>query len=133
MHRELPLVRGVLLAAFLVSIFHYVDNTVRFEDYSKGKPGIITQAMIPASWVLLTAAGLFGYLLLRRGRRPLAAALLGVYSTSGLIGPFHYTAAPPADFDWFQNTFIVADTLLGVAVLVLAIRIALSSPSSVAA
>ncbi len=121
---ELRLTRRVLVAAVLVSIVHYADNTVRFAAYEQGKPTIVTQASIPVSWVLFTAAAVAGYVLLRRGVRTAAAALLAVYSASGLVGLLHYTVAPPAAFDWFQNTFIVADVLLGVAVLVVAIRLA---------
>jgi Zn-dependent protease len=119
------MVRRVLLAAIAVSIAHYTDNTLRFDDYEAGgTPSFITQASIPVSWVLFTAAGIGAYLLLRRGRRSLAAGLLGFYSISGLIGPLHYTDVPPGDFDLYQNVFIVGDSILGVAVALVAIRVA---------
>ena len=120
---ELTRVRSVLVTALLLSVVHYIDNTVRFDDYTGGKKGFITQAMIPISWVLFTAAGVAGYRHLKQGNRGLGGSLLGVYSVSGLIGLFHYTTVSPSDFDWFQNTFVVLDFLAGAAVFALAVRI----------
>jgi hypothetical protein len=120
---ELTRVRFVFVTALLLSVVHYIDNTVRFDDYTGGKKGFITQAMIPVSWVLFTAAGVAGYRSLKQGNRGLGGSLLGVYSVSGLIGLFHYTTVSASDFDWFQNTFIALDFLAGAAVFVLAVRL----------
>ena len=43
---------------------------------------------------------------------------------SGLIGLGHYTTMSPRNFDWFQNTSIALDFLAGLAVFVVAVRIA---------
>jgi hypothetical protein len=120
---ELNRVRRVFVTALLLSVVHYVDNTVRFGDYTGGKPGFVTRAMIPISWVLFTVAGVAGYRCLTRGNRSLGGSLLGAYSVSGLIGILHYTTVPPGEFDWFQNTFIALDFLAGLAVLVVAVRL----------
>ena len=124
--RELRVVRGWLTAAIVVSVLHYVDNTLRWSDYVNGGSTPVQRWMVPASWVLFTAAGLWGYQQLKRGHRPMAAALLGLYSGSGLVGPIHYTAGTPAEFDAVQNVLIISDTILGVVMLVLAIRIAVT-------
>jgi hypothetical protein len=120
---ELTIVLRVWVTALLLSVVHYIDNTVRFDDYTGGKDGIITQAMIPISWVLFTAAGIAGYRALKAGNRGLGGSLLGVYSVSGLIGIFHYTSVSPGAFSAFQNTFIGLDFLAGLAVFILAVRI----------
>jgi hypothetical protein len=120
---ELVVVRRGFLTALLLSVVHYIDNTVRFDDYTGGTKGFVTQAMIPISWVLFTAAGVTGYRFLKQGNRGLGGLGLGVYSVSGLIGIFHYTTVSPRDFDWFQNMFIALDFLAGLAVFVLAVRI----------
>ena len=117
---------GILLSAFLLSIVHYVDNTLRFDDYSPD-PGLITRPLIPISWVVFTAFGVWGYLQYRKGEDAKAAVGLAVYSASGLIGPLHFTAVSPSDFDWFQNLFVVLDTLAGLAVLGVACWLALRS------
>jgi hypothetical protein len=121
-------VRRVFVTALLLSVVHYIDNTVRFDDYTGGKDGFVTQAMIPISWVLFTAAGVAGYRALLQGNRGLGASLLGVYSVSGLIGILHYTTVSPSDFSAFQNTFIGLDFLAGLAVFVMAVRLAVSRP-----
>jgi hypothetical protein len=105
-------------------VVHYVDNTVRFGDYTGGKDGFVTQAMIPISWVLFTAAGIAGYRFLKQGNRGLGGSLLGAFSVSGLIGILHYTTVSPGDFSAFQNTFIGLDFLAGLAVFIMAVRIA---------
>ncbi len=125
---ELTVVRRIFVTALLLSVVHYVDNTIRFDDYTGGKPGFVTRAMIPISWVLFTAAGVAGYRRLTRGARSLGGSLLGAYSVSGLIGILHYTTVPPGDFDWFQNTFIALDFLAGLAVLVVAVRAVTGRP-----
>ena len=120
-------VEAVLGTAFLLSIVHYVDNTLRFDDYSPD-PGLITRPTIPLAWVVFTAFGIWGYVQYRRGEWGRAAIGLAVYSISGLIGPFHYTTVSPSDFDWFQNLFVVLDSLAGLAVLGVAAWLAWRSP-----
>jgi hypothetical protein len=121
--QELKVARGVFATAVALSTVHYVDNTVRFDDYTGGKSGLVTRPMVPISWVLFTVAGIAGLVYLSRGLRSKAGPLLGVYSVSGLIGLAHFTTVSPRDFDWFQNTFITLDFLAGAAVLLLAVRI----------
>ena len=120
---ELAMVRRIFVTALLLSVVHYIDNTVRYDDYTGGKDSFITQAMIPISWVLFTVAGVAGYRFLKQGNRALGGSLLGVYSVSGLIGVFHYTTVSPSDFSGFQNTFFGLDFLAGLAVSILAVRI----------
>jgi hypothetical protein len=115
--------RQVFVTALVLSTVHYIDNTVRFDDYTNGKPGFVTRAMVPIAWVLFTAAGLVGLRYLRRGVRSLGGPLLGAYSVSGLIGVFHYTTVSPRDFDWFQNLSIAGDFLAGAAVMALAVHV----------
>ena len=119
------IVRRVFVTALLLSVVHYIDNTIRFEDYTGGKAsdGFITRPMIPISWVFFTAAGVAGYRSLKQGNRALAGSLLAIFSVSGLIGIGHFTTVSPNDFSAFQNTFIALDFLAGLAVFVLAVRI----------
>jgi hypothetical protein len=125
---NLATIRRVFVIALLLSVVHYIDNTVRFDDYTGGKDGFVTQAMIPISWVLFTIAGVAGYRFLKQGNRGLGASLLGAYSVSGLIGILHYTTVSPGEFSPFQNTFIALDFLAGLAVFVMAVRLAVSRP-----
>ena len=129
---ELTTVRRVFATAVALSGVHYYDNTVRFEDYTGGKAsdGFITRPVIPISLVLFTIAGIAGYRALKAGNRKLAGVGLAVYSVSGLIGLGHYTTVSPSEFSAFQNTFIALDFLAGLAVLILAVRIATTASVS---
>lgn len=116
----------LFFSAVAVSIVHYVDNVVRFEQYDPD-PGLVTAPVVAVSWLVFTAFGVWGYVQYGRGNRGLAALGLAVYSGSGLIGPLHYTVASPSDFDAFQNLFVALDTLLGVGILAFAVWLAWTS------
>ena len=124
MRRPTLVLQGLLVSAIAVSIVHYTDNTVRFDDYSPDS-GLVTRPMIPVSWVVFTAFGIWGYVQHRSGSHRRAAVGLAVYSISGLIGLAHYTTVSPSDFSAFQNTFVVLDVLLGAAILAFACQLAL--------
>jgi hypothetical protein len=121
----------VLLAVTVVESFiHYLDNTLRYDDYTVPDPsvlgGLVKQWVIPVSWVLFTIAGVVGYHRFRDGDRPHAAAYLGAYSVSGLISVLHYTDISLDDLSAFQNTFVFADVALGAAVLGFAVWTAMT-------
>ena len=119
----------LLVVAIAESFVHYLDNTVRWDDYTVEDPSPvgswITQWMIPVSWVLFTVAGVVGYRRFREGRFPQAAAFLGAYSASGLISLLHYVDIDLDDLSAFQNTFVFADVALGTAILAFALWTAL--------
>lgn len=117
------------MAAVLVSIVHYVDNVVRYDDYAPEGAGPITREVVGASWFLLTGFGVWGYLSYIHGRYRSAAIGLAVYSVSGLVGIVHYREVSPSDFDLLQNTFVSLDIVLGVAILALACRLAWRPPT----
>ena len=127
---EIARVRIVFGTALLLSLVHYIDNTVRYDDYTGGKSSFITRPMIPLSFVLFVAAGIAGYRYLKQGNRTRGGWLLAVYSVSGLVGVGHFTTVSPSDFSAFQLTFIVLDFLAGLAVFVLAARVAMEKPVS---
>jgi hypothetical protein len=128
--RATTVLRVLLVLAVGISLIHYTDNTIRFDDYTRGDPGIVTRPTIPLTWIVLTALGLWGYLRFRRGELRPAAPLLAAYSVSGLISPLHYTTVSWSDFDAFQNTFVIGDGVLGLAVLGFALWLAMGRRSS---
>jgi hypothetical protein len=127
--RGLRLLRVLLCVAIAESSVHYLDNTVRFDDYRGPNPPAIgawiTRWMIPTAWMLFTVAGVIGYRRFRDRDFPHAAAWLGAYSASGLISVLHYTGISVGDLSVFQNTFVFADVALGVAMLSFALWTAL--------
>jgi len=117
--------RVLLAVAVVESFVHYLDNTLRFEDYAGPDPSglnvLIPQWLVPVSWFGFTAAGLVGYRRFRQDRWAEAAPWVGVYSASGLISVLHYLGVSPSDLSVFQNTFVVADVVLGSLVLAFAV------------
>jgi hypothetical protein len=128
--RATTVLRVLLGLAIGITLIHYTDNTIRFDDYTQGDPGIVTRPTIPLTWIALTALGLWGYVRFRRGEVRQAAPLLAAYSVSGLISPLHYTTVSWSDFDAFQNSFVVLDGVLGLAVMGFALWLATGRHSS---
>src|SRR5205085_5843496 len=116
---SLTVLRVLLAVGIAESFVHYLDNTVRFSDYTGPNPPAITswiaQWMIPVSWVLFTAVGLLGYRRFRQGRLSEAAAYLAIYSVSGLISIGHYVGISIKDLSAFQTTFVFLDIAHGFA------------------
>src|SRR3954452_12887168 len=122
--RPLMVLRVLLVVGIAESFVHYLDNTLRYSDYTGPNPPAVTswiaQWMIPVSWVLFTAAGVVGYRRFRDGRWSEAAGYLAIYSVSGLISIGHYVGVSVDDLSTFQNTFVFLDIALGIAILTFA-------------
>ena len=128
--RRTRLVLIVLAAAVVESLVHYADNTLRYDDYVSDHPTfpatIIERWVIPVSWVAFTVVAVLAYQAFRDGRRRPAAALLAVYSVSGLISLGHFVDISPSHLSLFQNVFVFGDIALGVVVLAIAAWTALT-------
>ena len=91
---NIRLLNIVFFTAVASSIVHYTDNYLAFDRFPNDGPGPdVTADSIWIAWVVLTAFGVAGYVLYRRGQVRRGSALLAVYSISGLIGLGHYTAS----------------------------------------
>jgi hypothetical protein len=124
--------RVVLVAAFIVSVVHYTDNYVRFDEYPNDMPDLVTRPSIPAAWVVFTGFAIAAYVFYEQGQRGRAAICLAVYSVSGLIGPLHYTSGALSEFDAFQHFNIATDSVAGVACLAMAVWLATKPAPAVA-
>lgn len=120
----LTVLRVLLVVAIAESFVHYLDNTLRYSDYTGPNPPAATswiaQWMIPVSWVLFTVAAVVGYGRFRDGRWSEAADYLAIYSVSGLISIGHYVGISINDLSVFQNTFVFLDIAAGTAILAFA-------------
>jgi hypothetical protein len=114
--RPLLVLLGV---AFLVSIVHYVDNTVNYADYPTAEPGTAqasltpSQTLVGAGWFIFTAFGLLGLWLLAQGRVAAAAVSIALYSGSGLVGFGHYAVPGAMDMPWWRHAHVAADIVCG--------------------
>ncbi len=126
------LLQVVLAVAVAESFVHYLDNTLRYADYTVEDPsilgGLVKRWVIPTAWVLFTVAAVIGYRRFRAGDWSKAAAWIGGYSASGLVSVLHYTDISIDDLSAFQNAFVFADVVLGVLVLAFALWTALEPP-----
>lgn len=117
LRRATRVLYALLTAGFLVSIVHYVDNYVNYEDYplSEDLPNP-SATLVVVGWFVFTACGVLGIVLWRQGRLTAAAYALTAYSVSGLIGFAHYAAPGAFDMVWWRQAHIVADITCGLAI-----------------
>ncbi|MEG9226286.1 hypothetical protein [Aeromicrobium sp. Sec7.5] len=122
--------RAILLVvalAVVVSVVHYVDNYVNYDDFPAPGPDATiptpSDTVVGLAWFVFTAFGAWGVWNLVRGRVVPAVVGLAVYSVSGLIGIGHYTVPGALDMPLWRQAHVVADIVLGVTILVLAARL----------
>jgi hypothetical protein len=112
-----------LLAYAAASLLHYAHNAEFLADYPN-TPAWLSRTTIYAAWLGLSALGLAGYLLLRRGYRLAGALLLGAYAAAGFDSLGHYGLAPASAHSAAMNATILLEActaallLIAVAVLV---------------
>jgi hypothetical protein len=119
--------------AVAVSIVHYTDNFLNYDDYPHGSGPEPSAGVVLGAWFVLTPFGLAGYLLYMRGRIRAGAMLLVVYSTSGLVGIGHYTVAGMTDEPVWRQAHVVADVLLGAGIFAFAVWSILRLPRTIRA
>lgn len=106
--------------AFAVSVVHYVDNYVNYDDYPEPGPDDLpapSATVVGLAWFVFTAFGLLGVRLWFRGRATASAVALTAYSVSGLVGFAHYAVPGATDMVWWRQTHVVVDIVCGIAVL----------------
>lgn len=126
--RSLTTLVALLSVAFVVSIVHYVDNVLNYDDF----PVLPTESSLPnpsvdvvaGAWFVFTAFGLLGLWLFVRNRMAAAAVALAVYSGSGLVGVAHYLVPNATDMVWWRQAHVITDIVLGALVFAYAIRLA---------
>jgi hypothetical protein len=117
----------LVLAYAAASLLHHVHNAAFLGDYP-GMPAWLTPAGVYVAWTGVTAVGVAGWLLIRRGRRAAGLGALALYAALGLYGLAHYGVAPPSAHTTAMNLTIWLEAatatlvLLGIAWLVLTRR-----------
>lgn len=105
-----------LVAYAAASLFHHVHNATCLSAYPN-LPAWLTPAGVYLAWALVTAVGVAGYLVLRRGPALAGLALLGVYAGLGLSGLGHYARAPVAAHSPLMNLSIGCEVLTALVLL----------------
>ena len=120
------LVRSWVAVAMAVSVVHYLDNYVNYDQYPQGDVAGVpppSAGLVAASWFGFTAFGIAALVLHARRRWTGSALCLAMYAGSGLIGVGHYLTPGATDMVWWRQAHVVADIACGVALTVLAARI----------
>ena len=105
----------VLLAGILLTVVHYTDNYLYFDEYPG--PSSLRRWQIYTAWIVLTAVGVAGYRLYKSGHVAPAYVCLVVYSYTGTSSLGHYLYGSLSEFSAKQHVFILVDGLTGLAVL----------------
>ena len=113
------IVGAVVGASIAITAFHFTDNYVSIDTYPQ--PDWVTEAVVLISWPLLTAFGVAGYLLYRRGSFAVASACLLVYAYTGLSSLGHFLSGGPSEFTTRGLVSVLLDGAAGSAVLVVAL------------
>ena len=115
----------LISVAFVVSVVHYIDNTVNYDAYPQAEPGSAlpnpSVQVVGGAWFVFTAFGALGLWWFLRGRITAAAVAIAIYSGSGLVGFGHYAAPGATDLVWWRQTHIVADIICGVLLFAFAL------------
>lgn len=119
--RATRIVCWLLGVAVAVSVVHYVDNYVNYDDYPAQPDDsalpTVTKDLVAIGWFVFTALGGIGLLLWFRRHITTSAILLTGYSVSGLIGIAHYTVPGATDMVWWRQAHVLVDIACGAAVL----------------
>jgi hypothetical protein len=113
---------GVLIVACIVSTgVHYTHNYLQIEHYPQSDlfSNSTVKLAILIAWPLLTAIGVFAYVLYARRRYVAAYPFLAMYSLLGIVTPGHFTGGSPHIPPFWYAT-IFTDALLGLAILAFA-------------
>jgi hypothetical protein len=83
----------LLLAYGAASLVHYAHNAEFLADYPN-MPAWLSRAKVYVAWLGVTAIGVLGYLLVRRGHQLGGLCVIVVYAAIGFDGLAHYRLAP---------------------------------------
>jgi hypothetical protein len=113
---------GSLALAFAVaSLVHFIHNAEFLRDYP-GLPAGWTRWGVYGVWLGISALGLAGWLLVRRGWRWLGLLCLAGYAASGLDSLWHYWLAPMAAHSAMMNGTILLEVAAACLLLVEVLR-----------
>jgi hypothetical protein len=125
--QRLKILKALLIFSVLSTGIHFTHNFVEIDSYPEELvPGPVTQVAIVAFWPLLTAIGIHGYRLYRRGRLQEAHVMLATYSLLGISTLAHFLDASP-DIPAFFYATIFTDALAGASILAFVIFSALDA------
>jgi hypothetical protein len=104
----------ILYAA--ASLLHFAHNAEYLAQYPN-LPASWSRAHVYIAWCCVTAPGIVGYMLYRRGYCCVGLTLLSVYAALGFGGLLHYTRAPVDQHSAMMNATIWTEVAAAALVL----------------
>jgi hypothetical protein len=112
----------LVLAYAAASLLHHVHNAVYLAGYPN-MPAWLTPTGVLAAWAGVTAVGVAGWLLVRRGYRVAGLGGLALYAALGLYGLAHYGVAPASAHTAGMNLTIWLEVATATLVLIAIARL----------
>ena len=95
---------------------HYAHNAEFLADYPN-KPAWLSRTKVYVAWFGVTAVGVLGYRLVRRGYQLIELFVIAVYAALGFDGLGHYTLAPVSAHTATMNVTIWLEVATAALVL----------------
>ena len=115
-----------LLALYAgASLVHFTHNAEELAQYPQ-LPASWTRTVVYLAWCCVTAVGLLGYGLYRRGSVRAGLTVLALYGGLGFGGLLHYTRAPMAQHSAGMNFTIWAEVAAATLFLICLASVAAS-------
>jgi len=111
--REIRTAFSLLIANIGVSMVHFRHNITFIEHYFE--PASL-QYWLCFAWIVMTGAGIFGFISLLRGKHA-GWWILAIYGAAGLSVLIHYVDHSWRHFTWFMNAAIIAEFMFSLAML----------------
>ena len=107
----------LMVAYAVASLVHFAHNAEFLADYPN-MPAWLSSAKVYLAWLGVTAVGVFGYLLVRRGFWRAGLFVIGVYAALGFDGLAHYGFAPMAAHTATMNFTIWLEVAMAALLLI---------------
>jgi hypothetical protein len=107
----------LLLLYAAASLLHFVHNAEFLASYPR-LPAAWTRGEVYAAWLVMTAVGLTGWVLLVRGLPRTGLAFLVVYAALGLDSLGHYMVAPLSAHSLAMNASILSEAAAAAILLI---------------
>jgi hypothetical protein len=111
----------LLIAHAAASLLHFAHNAEFLADYPN-IPASLSREGVYAAWLAVTALGVLGYLLFRRGFRLAGPGVIAGYALLGFGGLTHYSLAPLSEHTAAMNATIWLEAATAALLLVAALR-----------
>jgi hypothetical protein len=129
-----PVPRGLLILFLLfgtASFIHFVHNAEFLADYPN-MPASWSRTDVYLAWLVMTAVGLIGLLLVARGLQIAGLLFVVAYAGLGLDSLGHYVLAPMSAHTGAMNATIIVEVTTAAVLLIEAVRLVVRRTRAVA-